>query len=65
MSDSSTSKIHCPNCGTSIDVNEVLSHQLSEELRSQYEAQAEKDRKQLNASLNAIQNEKQKLVAAK
>ena len=61
MNDSSTNKIQCPNCGTSIDVNQVLSHQLSEELRTKYEEKAEKDRKQLNASLNALEVEKQKL----
>lgn len=64
MSESSASnsnKIQCPNCGTSIDVNQVLSHQLSEELRAQYEAKAEKDRKQFNANLNALEVEKQKL----
>ncbi|TQV75163.1 DUF2130 domain-containing protein [Aliikangiella marina] len=61
MSDSKPNKIQCPNCNTSIDVNQVLAQQLSEELRSQYEAKAEKDRKQLNASLNAIEVEKQKL----
>ncbi len=28
--------VNCPNCGTAIDVNEILYHQLSEELEQKY-----------------------------
>lgn len=30
------SKIQCPNCGTEINVNQVLSHQLEEQIKNQY-----------------------------
>ena len=40
----SESKVNCPNCGTSIDVNDILSHQLEEDLRKKYSSQfAEKN----------------------
>jgi len=65
MTDSASTKIECPNCGTSIDVNQVLSHKLDEELRAQYEAQAAKDKKQLSAQLNALEVQKQKLAEEK
>lgn len=32
------SKIECPNCGHQIDVQDVLSHQLEEEIKKSYEA---------------------------
>jgi hypothetical protein len=32
-------KISCPSCGTAIDVNDILSHQLEEELQKKYSAQ--------------------------
>ena len=65
MNDFVTTNIECPNCGASIDVNQVLSHKLDEELRSKYEAQAAKDRKQLSAQLNAVEVQKQKLAEEK
>lgn len=33
------SQISCPNCGTAIDVNDILSHQLEEQLQKKYNAQ--------------------------
>src|SRR6218665_2421892 len=32
-------QIHCPNCGTSIDVNDILSHQLEEQIQQKYQKQ--------------------------
>lgn len=31
-------QISCPNCGTAIDVNDILSHQVEEELQKKYNA---------------------------
>lgn len=36
---STQNQINCPNCGTSIDVQDILSHQLEKELKVKYEAQ--------------------------
>lgn len=33
------SQIHCPNCGVSIDVQDILSHQLEEEIKKKYQNQ--------------------------
>jgi hypothetical protein len=29
--------IQCPKCGTDINVNDILSHQLEEEIKSRYQ----------------------------
>lgn len=60
MKDSASTKIQCPECGTSIDVNQVLSHQLDEELRSQYEAKAAEDQQLLESKLADLVSEKKK-----
>jgi len=31
-------KIKCPNCGTSIDVQDILSIQLEDEIKQKYQA---------------------------
>ncbi|MDP2189538.1 MAG: DUF2130 domain-containing protein [Sphingobacteriaceae bacterium] len=43
---STPTQIHCPNCGTAIDVQDILAHQLEDEIKLKYEreAQAEKQR---------------------
>lgn len=33
------SQIHCPNCGVSIDVQDILSHQLEDEIKKKYQNQ--------------------------
>ena len=38
-------QIKCPNCGTSIDVQDILAHQLEEELKQKYQAQVAEERK--------------------
>jgi len=48
-------QIKCPNCGTSIDVQDILSHQLEEEIKQKYQSRiaAEKQKYQENvAALN-------------
>lgn len=62
---SDSNKIECPNCGTSIDVNKVLSQQLTEKLRSEYETKSIQDKKKLNEEFSKIEAEKQKLLAEK
>lgn len=36
---SNPTQIKCPNCGTSIDVQDILSHQLEDEIRQKYQSQ--------------------------
>lgn len=46
--------IKCPNCGTSIDVQDILAHQLEEEIRQKYQSQ-------LHAEQQRYAQEQQKL----
>lgn len=42
-------QIKCPNCGTSIDVQDILAHQLEDEIRQQYQAQLADEKKKYEA----------------
>ena len=48
------SHIKCPNCGTELDVQNVLSADVEQKLRQQFE-------KQLQQSLNQVNADKKKL----
>lgn len=60
-------QIKCPNCGTAIDVQDVLSHQLEEDFKMKYNAQLaeekkkyEKEFEQLNQQKEDFEKKKQK-----
>ena len=58
------SKINCPNCGTQVDVQNILSHQIEDDVRKKYEGkknQLIKDRVALNENIKKNDN----LVQAK
>ena len=38
-------KISCPNCGTEIDVQDILSHQLEEDLQKKFNAKLKEEKK--------------------
>ncbi len=64
---SNETQIKCPNCGESIDVQDILSHQLEDEIKQKYEAQLaeqkqkfNKDFENLNKSKEAFELEKKK-----
>tara|TARA_R110000868_G_scaffold37297_5_gene132148 strand:+ start:232 stop:1491 length:1260 start_codon:yes stop_codon:yes gene_type:complete len=40
----SANQINCPNCGTAIDVQDVLSHQLEDEIKKKYQSQMADER---------------------
>lgn len=65
MNETVTTNIECPNCGTSIDVNEVLSHKLDQELRSKYESQTAVFKKQMLEQQQTLESEKQRLAEEK
>jgi hypothetical protein len=52
------SQINCPSCGTAIDVQDILAHQLEEEIKQKYQAQ-------LQSEKNRYQEEANKLNQAK
>jgi hypothetical protein len=47
MKNTEKNQIHCPKCGEPIDVNEVLKHQLEEQLRSEYNKKLAENREEL------------------
>jgi hypothetical protein len=53
--------IQCPECGADIDVNEVLYHQLEEQLKKDFDKKSAKKEKELQAKLVAFEAEKEKL----
>ena len=37
-------QVKCPNCGTDIDVQDILAHQLEDELKQKFHAQLAKEK---------------------
>ena len=56
---STESHIKCPNCGTDINVNNILSHQLEEEIRQKYQAQLTEEKQKYQKEKDALNNEKE------
>ena len=56
MNDSA--RIRCPNCAESIDVSEVLYHQLQTELKLKYEQQYADQKKELQCSTEELEKQK-------
>ncbi len=55
------SSIRCPQCGSEIDVNEVLYHQLEEQLLKKYEKERAKKEQEYQLELKEINAQKQSL----
>ncbi|MDW5288486.1 DUF2130 domain-containing protein [Formosa sp. PL04] len=52
------SQIKCPNCGTTIDVQDILSHQLEDEIKLKYQAQLAQEKKRFDASQEQLSIER-------
>lgn len=52
-------KINCPNCGTEIDVQDILSHQLEEDLQKKYNAKIAEEKKKLDVQAYIFNKEKE------
>jgi hypothetical protein len=62
---SKSTKIECPDCGSQIDVNEILKHQLEENIRGEFQKEtAELIKRQKEKEL-ALQEEKKAFEIAK
>jgi hypothetical protein len=57
-------KIVCPNCGTPINVSDVLFHQVQETLKQDFEAQTAKKDKEFKEKAQQLEQEKEKLAKA-
>lgn len=62
---SEQTSIKCPNCGTSIDVNDILKHQLEDKIRAEYQQKANQQAKDLAAKNEALDNAKAEFEAKK
>lgn len=54
--------LQCPNCGTAIDVSEILKHQIAEEVLHEHNAQFAEERKKYKEAMDIL---KQKQTAIK
>ena len=59
------SQISCPNCGTQIDVNDILKHQLEESIRQEYQAKELSAKKELKAQEEKLTQDKSAFEAKK
>jgi len=55
---STTNQIKCPNCGTSIDVQDILAHQLEDEINKKYQAQIAEEKKKYEAEQEKLKQDK-------
>lgn len=58
-------QIHCPSCGTAIDVNDILSHQLEEEIQKKYQAQMNQTRDEFLKKQEVLLREKEEFEEKK
>jgi hypothetical protein len=58
-------KIKCPNCGTSIDVQDILAHQLEEEIKQKYQSQLADENKRFEQEQIKLNKEKEEFEQKK
>ncbi len=52
-------QIKCPNCGTSIDVQDILSHQLEEEIKQKYQSRIAAEKQKYQENLETLNKAKE------
>lgn len=58
-------QIKCPNCGTSIDVQDILAHQLEDEINLKYQSQLAEERKKFDAEFEGLNKAKEQFELKK
>jgi hypothetical protein len=58
-------QIKCPNCGTSIDVQDILAHQLEEEIKQKYQSQLVIENKKFEQEREHLLKERDEFVEKK
>ena len=58
-------KIECPNCGTEINVNEILYHQLEDDFKKRYTAQLAEEKKKYDTELELLNQQKEEFEKKK
>ncbi len=61
----SSNQIFCPSCKTPIDVNDVLSHQLEEQIKLKYQAENVRAKKELDAKEIQLKKDQDALLETK
>ncbi len=61
----SMNQINCPNCGTAIDVNDILAHQLEEQIKQKYQAQLSVQRDEFSKKQRDLLADKEAFEAKK
>ncbi|VAW12026.1 FIG00657418: hypothetical protein [hydrothermal vent metagenome] len=51
-------QIKCPNCGTSIDVQDILAHQLEDEIKQKYQSQIAEEKKKYESEQEKLKQDK-------
>jgi len=59
------SKIKCPNCGTAIDVQNILAHQLEEEIKQKFQSQSAEEKKKHDIEVQALNKAKEEFEQKK
>ena len=57
--------ISCPECGTEIDVNHILYHQVEGQLKKKYQDDLRKERESFLSKLEGVEKEKRNLALEK
>jgi hypothetical protein len=65
MTSRTSAQIECPNCGTSIDINQALSDQLDSELRGHYEAESKKQQQAITKQKQQVESDRVALTEQK
>jgi hypothetical protein len=55
------SMINCPKCGEEIDVNDILYHQVDQQLKKQYEDELAKEKGKFDIQASSLKKDRQKL----
>ncbi|OGS69707.1 MAG: Caldesmon, partial [Flavobacteria bacterium RIFCSPLOWO2_12_FULL_35_11] len=58
-------QIKCPNCGTTIDVQDILSHQLEEEIKQKYQSQIAEEKKKYATEFEGLNKAKEEFEKKK
>lgn len=58
-------QIKCPNCGTSIDVQDILAHQLENEIQQKYQTQLAEEKKKFDAEFESLNKAKEQFEQRK
>ena len=47
-------QIKCPNCGTSIDIQDILAYQLEDEIKQKYQTQLAEEKKKYDSEVDSL-----------